>query len=68
MKDTIREECEAGMRPHGGHVWERKRLFGVHVGVGDVIVTDVDIVCLDCGEERNIMCVSPIVGNDTGEL
>jgi len=62
MTDEItREECNAGMRHHGGHVWERKTLFGVHVGVGDVIVTDLDIVCRDCGERRNIVCSTPIV-------
>jgi len=48
------------MRHHGGHVWERKSLFDVCVGVGDVIVTDIDIVCLDCGERRNIVCTTPI--------
>ena len=68
MKNEItREECDAGMRHHGGHVWERKTLFGVHVGVGDVIVTDIRIVCRDCGEQRDILCASPIIGNTSPE-
>jgi len=58
-----REECDAGMRHHGGHVWDRKALFAVEVGVGDVIIIDVDIVCLDCGERRNIVRTVPIVGS-----
>jgi hypothetical protein len=58
---TEREVCPADMRHHGGHVWVRKTLFDVHVGVGDVIVTDVDIVCLDCNERRNIVCTTPII-------
>jgi len=55
-----REKCEADMRHHGGHVWERKTLFSVHVGVGNKIITDLDIVCRDCGERRNMVCSTPI--------
>ena len=61
--ETTREECPADMRHHGGHVWERKHLFAVEVGVGDVITIDVDVVCLDCGERRNIVRTVPIVGS-----
>ena len=58
---TEREVCPADMRHHGGHVWERKPLFAVEVGIGDVVVTDVDVVCLDCGERRNIVGTTPII-------
>ncbi len=59
-REEWREECEAGMRWHGGHVWVRKSLYDVHVGFGDVIVTDIDIVCRDCGERRNLVATTRI--------
>jgi|TARA_B100001939_G_scaffold138174_1_gene119788 hypothetical protein len=53
-------KCEAEMRHHGRCVWEVKTVWSVHVGVGGVIVTDVDIVCLDCGKKRNQVSETPI--------
>ena len=42
------------------HRWVIERVIEVHVGVGDTIVTDVIIVCLECGERRNLVCTTPI--------
>jgi len=42
------------------HRWVIEKVIEVHVGVDETIVTDVIIVCFECGERRNLVCATPI--------
>lgn len=71
--ETPREECKAGMRHHGGHVWVRANVWLNDVMAGDVIVMEADIKCLDCGIVRAVVIKSrPIAemvySEDAGEF